>query len=213
MADVRQQVIDAANQYGLDPNLLVRQFQQESGLNQNVTSKAGAMGVTQLMPGTAAQLGVNPRNTAENIDGGARYMRQMVDRYPGDYPAALGAYNCGPGCMDSHLAGKRQLPAETQNYVTSIMGAGHAPGQAGQAPQAPGNPGGAPSGPPSGLTRVVGGGPTPGAPAPVAAPEPDTTAEDLSALAKIFALTQPGNNPAQATFSLGSALARALAAQ
>lgn len=197
--DVRQSVIDAANQYGLDPNLLLKQFQQESGLNPNVVSKAGAMGVAQLMPGTAAQLGVDPRNTTENIDGGARYMREMLDRYGGDYHLALAAYNAGPGRVDAYLAGRGQLPAETQAYVPAIMGSRQPPGA-----------------PPSGATRIVGGGPPPpsAAPAAPAMPaEPDTTANDLSALARVYALAQPNNPASTAGLQLGSALARALAAQ
>jgi soluble lytic murein transglycosylase-like protein len=192
--DYRQAAIDAANQYGLDPTLYVRQIQQESGFQPNIVSKAGAMGLAQLMPGTAAQLGVDPHIPEQNLQGGAHYMRQMLDRYGGDYNLALAAYNAGPGRVDAYLAGKGQLPAETQAYVPAIMGARQAP-----------------AAPPSGAARIVGGGPPAAAPAASAAAptEPDLLSGDIGTLAKIYALTQPQ----PAGLSLGSALARALATQ
>jgi len=111
----------AAQQYGLDPNLLLRQARQESGFNPNAVSKAGAIGVMQLMPGTAKDLGVNPNDPTANIYGGAHYMRQLLDRYNGDYRLALMAYNAGPGRVDAYLKGGK-LPAETQNYAPAILG-------------------------------------------------------------------------------------------
>src|SRR5579863_4917254 len=111
--DVHQTILEAANAYGLDPDLLLRQAHQESGLNQGATSKAGARGVMQLMPETAKSLGVNPDDATENIYGGAKYMRAMLDRYNGDYSLALAAYNAGPGRVDAYLKSGKALPGET----------------------------------------------------------------------------------------------------
>lgn len=111
----------AAQQYGLDPGLFQRQAYQESGYNQNAVSGAGALGVMQLMPGTANDLGVDPSNLDQNIDGGARYMRQMLNRYGGNQQLALAAYNGGPGKVDAYLKGGSLKP-ETLNYVKSITG-------------------------------------------------------------------------------------------
>lgn len=120
-------VSSAASQYNLDPNLFLRQANQESGFNQRSTSSAGAIGVMQLMPGTARQLGVDPYDVGQNIQGGAQYMRQMLDRYNGDYSLALAAYNAGPGRVDAYVRNGTPLPAETQHYVATIMGGQGAP--------------------------------------------------------------------------------------
>ena len=72
---------ETAERYGLDVNLLLAVAWQESGFNPNAVSHAGAMGLMQLMPGTAAGLGVDPRNPLENLDGGARYLRQQIDNF------------------------------------------------------------------------------------------------------------------------------------
>lgn len=129
-------LIAAANQYGLDPNLFIRQARQESGLNQGAVSPAGAIGVMQLMPATAQSLGVNPNDATQNIQGGAQYMAQMLKRYNGNYPLALEAYNAGPGRVDAYLNKGAPLPAETQKYVAAIMG-GNAPASTGNAPSVP----------------------------------------------------------------------------
>lgn len=108
-------VREEAARQGVDPDLAAAVARQESGFRQNAVSPKGAVGVMQLMPATAASLGVNPAIESENIRGGVKYLRQMSDRY-GDTSKALAAYNAGPGRVDSG----RELPQETQNYIAAI---------------------------------------------------------------------------------------------
>ena len=119
---IKQMIIDAAVRNGIDPNIALAQARQESGYNPSARSGAGALGVMQLMPGTAADLGVrDPLDPAQNIDGGMRYLKQNLDRYGGDYRLALAAYNAGPGNVDRH--GGVPPFRETQGYVQNILGA------------------------------------------------------------------------------------------
>ena len=112
--------IDAAAQrYGLDPALLKGLIRQESGFDARAQSSAGALGLTQLMPSTAASLGVDPLDPAQAIDGGARYLRQQLDRFGGDPAKALAAYNAGPGAVAKY--GGIPPYAETQAYVRRIQ--------------------------------------------------------------------------------------------
>ena len=114
--------IEAAHRHGVDADLLARLVKQESGFNPVICSKAGACGLTQLMPGTARELGVRDRSDPRaSLDGGARYLRRMINRYR-RIDHALAAYNCGPGCVDSWKQGKRTLPDETKAYVLAITG-------------------------------------------------------------------------------------------
>lgn len=114
-------IINAAGQqYGIDPDLLRAQMMQESGGNPNAVSKRGAMGLMQLMPGTAADMGVsNIKDPNQNIMGGAKYMRQLIDKY-GDIDKAVQAYNVGPGAFDEIQSGKRKLPQETSEYLDRV---------------------------------------------------------------------------------------------
>jgi soluble lytic murein transglycosylase-like protein len=110
----------AAAKYGLDPALLRGLIRQESNFNPDAGSPAGAQGLCQLMPGTAAALGcTNVHDPAQNIDAGARYLRQQLDAFGGDVSKALAAYNAGPGAVKRY--GGVPPYAETQNYVRQVQ--------------------------------------------------------------------------------------------
>ena len=111
-ADIDSLIADTANRYGIDPNLLAAIAEQESGFNQSAQSKAGALGIMQLMPDTANGLGVDANDLAGNIEGGAKYIKQMLDQFGGDVHKALEAYNGGPGGVGN---------AETMKYADEVM--------------------------------------------------------------------------------------------
>lgn len=109
----------AARKHGIPEDLFLRLVQQESGWNPNARSHKGAQGLAQLMPGTAAKLGVNAADPVQNLDGGARYLRMMYNTF-GDWRLALAAYNAGPGAVAKY----KGVPPyrETTNYVRVIGG-------------------------------------------------------------------------------------------
>jgi soluble lytic murein transglycosylase-like protein len=114
------EITAAAKKHGIDPALLAGLVKQESGFNPNAGSPAGARGLTQLMPGTAAGLGVTDvLDPAQSLDGGAKYLRQQLDAFGGDVTRALAAYNAGPGAVQRY--GGVPPYAETQNYVRIVQ--------------------------------------------------------------------------------------------
>lgn len=114
-------IAQAAQRYGLDPAVLHGLIQQESGFDPNSQSSAGAAGLTQLMPGTASSLGVaNPLDPGESIEGGARYLSQLMGQFGGNTTEALAAYNAGPGAVQQY--GGVPPYAETQSYVSKVLG-------------------------------------------------------------------------------------------
>lgn len=105
--------------YGVDPKLIKEMIREESGWNPYAVSPKGAMGVMQLMPQTAILMGVkDPFDPVQNIDGGIRYMKYLLERFKGNFHLALAAYNAGPSLVES-LGRIPNIP-ETQNYVRKI---------------------------------------------------------------------------------------------
>ena len=109
----------AANENNIPEDLFFRLIRQESGWKAGVKSSACAIGLTQLMPGTADYLGVNPNDPGQNLKGGARYLREQFDTF-GNWRDALAAYNAGPGAVKKY--GGVPPYKETQGYVKSILG-------------------------------------------------------------------------------------------
>lgn len=110
---------DAAEAYGVDPAFVRSVAQIESGLREDAISQKGAIGLMQLMPGTAAELNVNPNESAANASGGARYLRELLLRYKGDSVLALAAYNAGPGAVQKF--GGAPPFRETRQYITAVL--------------------------------------------------------------------------------------------
>lgn len=117
---IQQKVIKYARKYGMDPDFALKWVRQESGFNPKAKSKAGAMGMLQLMPATAKELGVtDPYDEDQNLDAGFRYLKSKFKEF-GDMSLALAAYNSGSGNVKKY--GGIPPFAETQNYVKSILG-------------------------------------------------------------------------------------------
>ncbi len=110
---------EAARKHGVPEDLFLRLVQQESGWNQGAVSSKGAQGLAQLMPGTAARLGVDASDPRQNLEGGARYLAMMYDRF-GSWKLALAAYNAGPEAVEQY--GGVPPYDETKTYVAAILG-------------------------------------------------------------------------------------------
>lgn len=119
-AEIQPIILASARDTGIRPDLLREVIRQESNFHPCAVSPAGAQGLMQLMPGTARDLAVrNPFDPRQNVDGGARFLRQLLERYGGDLRLALSAYNAGPATVDK--AGGVPPVAETRNYVLGIL--------------------------------------------------------------------------------------------
>jgi soluble lytic murein transglycosylase-like protein len=130
------EITAAAKRHGIDPALLAGLVRQESNFDPSAGSPAGARGLTQLMPATAAGLGVTAvTDPAQALEGGAKYLRQQLDRFHGDVARALAAYNAGPGAVERF--GGVPPYAETQEYVRRVQANAASYRAAGPAPAAP----------------------------------------------------------------------------
>ena len=118
-AQWRARVRELAAKYDISPTLLEAVVWQESRWNPSARSPVGARGLAQLMPGTAAMMGVNPDDPLANLEGGARYLRMQLDTFSGNIELALAAYNAGPGRVKR--AGGIPRIRETQDYVANIL--------------------------------------------------------------------------------------------
>ena len=131
--DYRNIIIRRAMEMGIDPQLAIRLVNQESGFRTDAVSHKGAAGLFQLMPATAKELGVDPKDPLQNIEGGLRYFKQQLDKF-GDPRIALAAYNAGPGAVKRYDG----IPPfkETQNYVSKIMSGYEGTGRYNASPEA-----------------------------------------------------------------------------
>lgn len=123
--DLDGAIKEVSKRYGVEEELIRAVIKQESNFNQNAVSKAGAIGLMQLMPKTAKSLGVDPTDSLENLDGGTRYLRQLLNNFSGNKALALAAYNGGIGRMKKlgvdTVEEINKMPNETKNYVNKVL--------------------------------------------------------------------------------------------
>ncbi len=120
-SEINELIDKYAEQAGLDVDFVKAVINQESGFNPNATSKCGAMGLMQLMPSTAKGLGVtNAYDPEQNIQGGTKYLKGLMDRFDNNKSLALAAYNAGPNAVKKY--GGIPPYQETQNYVKNVLG-------------------------------------------------------------------------------------------
>jgi len=118
--DIRKMIEFSSSQYGVDPKLVMAVAQVESNFSPDVISPAGAVGVMQLMPDTAKGLGVrNSKDPRDNIDGGVRYLKELLNTFHGDTMKTIAAYNAGPQAVKTYN-GTPPYP-ETRDYVDKVM--------------------------------------------------------------------------------------------
>ena len=122
--DTKSEIMEIVNRtckkYDMDPKLIEAVIKQESGFNKDAKSKAGALGLMQLMPKTAESLGVNdPMDPEQNIEGGVKYLKGLLEKFHGNKILALASYNAGPNAVEKY--GGVPPYKETQNYVRSIL--------------------------------------------------------------------------------------------
>lgn len=121
-ADTKALIREAARVHGLPVSIVESIAEVESGMKTSAVSHKGAIGVMQLMPGTARQLGVDPHDVAQNIEGGTRYLKELLIRYqnsPNQVALALAAYNAGPGAVQRYQGVPPYV--ETRNYVRKVL--------------------------------------------------------------------------------------------
>ena len=123
---VQSLIVAAAQAAGLSPQLALAVANQESGFNQGARGAAGEIGVFQLMPATAASLGVNPTDLSQNIQGGVAYLALQLSTFADPWQA-VAAYNCGPACVQNAIAAGganwfAYVPASTRSYVIAVVG-------------------------------------------------------------------------------------------
>lgn len=126
-SDYRSMAYQDAVDAGIDPNLYVRQINQESGFDPSAISSAGAQGIAQIMPDTANAWNVDPWNASDALRVAAQHMAEYYTHYGYDYAKALAAYNAGPGAVDNAvychgIYWKQYMPSETVGYINAIMG-------------------------------------------------------------------------------------------
>lgn len=125
-SSIEEAVKKASVKYGIDQDLIMAVIKQESSFDSSAVSSAGAMGLMQLMPGTAQALGVSdPFDVEQNVDGGTKYLSQLMNMYGNSKKMALAAYNAGAGTLDSRAVHNeyeiKNLPAENREYVNKVM--------------------------------------------------------------------------------------------
>lgn len=119
-SEINELIEKYADKNGLDSDFVKAVIKQESGFNPNATSKCGAMGLMQLMPSTAEGLGVtNAYDAEQNIEGGTKYLKGLMDRFDNNKSLALAAYNAGPNAVKKY--GGIPPYMETQNYVKNVL--------------------------------------------------------------------------------------------